>query len=417
MKFAVCVPLAHCDCYGHLSQYASQLAETARGRGITTEIIHAKSPDFAARLFANLADEDCVVHFHTFLYDLRLEASLAGKMSMHALDNARSTTFATVSDHPFTDFMQDMVRRAHPATTFIVIERAFAEEMRALNPALKPENFEYQSFGPPLNFDATKVKPFRARDFDLVVPLRVIDLAWRNIDQLMSRIEVSWLAAATKATYDIAVADLTRSPFHIFMEELCRVLGKLTFADIRGHKPELADGIMNVLSAVDGIVRQTRRHRVVSTLLRDVGSLKVAMLCDPVPGLQVDENVRFLGARSAPETIPLLADARAVLNCNPSYPTNLHERVTVGMLYGSCVISDVNTYMAQNLTRQQFLPYEPGNNATLRQLFEDHDIEAIGAAAAKRAHDDRGFTWDAHVDELVRIAHSRRAVPALAAAS
>ena len=415
MKFALCVPLAHCDCYGHLSQYSWQLAETARRRGIATEILHAKSPDFAARLFANLADENCIVHFHTFLYDLRLEASLAGKMSVHALDHARAATLATISDHPFTDFMQDMVRRAHPSTTFIVIERAFVDEMRAINPALEQSRFEYQPFGPPLNYDAASATPFRDRAFDLVAPLRVIDLAWRNIKQLLSHIDVSWIATATKATYDIAVADLTRSPFHIFMEELCRVLGELTFADIRTHKPELADGIMNVLSALDGIVRQTRRHRVIRSLLRDVGELKVALLCDPIPGLKVDKSVQFLGARSAPETVPLLANTRAILNCNPSYPSNLHERVAVGMLYGGCVISDVNTYMAQNLTPTEFLPYEPGSSESLKQVFEDHDIEAIGAAAAKRTRGDPAFTWDAHLDELVRIA--TRTAPALAAAS
>jgi hypothetical protein len=417
MKFAVCVPLAHCDCYGHLTQYATQLAETAARRGIETEILRAKSPDFATRLFANLADEDCVVHFHSFLYDLRLETSLVAKMSMHALDHARAVTFATISDHPFTDFMQGMVRGAHPSTTFIVIEKSFVDEMRALNPALKRARFEYQPFGPPQNYDAAHVRAFERRDFDLVVPLRVIDLAGRSLEQLLSRLNIDWLAAATKATYHAALADLTRSPFHIFMDELCRVLGKLTFSDIRSHRPEAADGMMNLLSSIDGIVRQERRHRIVSALLRDIGDLKVAVLCDPVPGLAVDENVRFLGPLKTSETIPLMANARAILNCNPSYPSNLHERVAVGMLYGSCVISDVNTFMAETFTRGEFLPYDLGSGASLAQLFKTHDIEAIGAAASHRTRNDRAFTWDAHFDDLVRIAKATRAAPALAAAS
>jgi hypothetical protein len=417
MKFAVCVPPARCDCYGHLTRYAVQLAEVAGRRGIPVEILHFESPDFWARLFANLADEDCVVHFHAFLYDLRMSASPAGPVTTHVVDQARAVTLATISDHPFSDFMQGMVRHASAKTTYIIIEKTFADEMQAINPVLKSARFDYQPFGPPQNYDRAQAKPYDERSLDLVVPVRVVELETRGIDVLLARLNAKWLISAVAGTYEIALADLTRNPFHIFMEQISTVLGKLDFADIRAFKPEVAESILNVMSVLDGIVRQERRHRVIRALLRDVGDLKVAVLCDPLPGLEIDPNVTFIGQQDTPAAIALMADTRAVLNCNPSYPSNLHERVTVGMMYGSCVISDVNTYMSRTFSRAEFLPYEPGATETLAELFATRDIRAIGAAAAKRVHGDRAFSWDGHFDQLMRVANQARIAPTLAAAS
>lgn len=406
-KVAVCVPPARCDVYGHLTRYACQLAETGAGRGVAVEILRFGAPDFMARLFANLADEEAVVHFHAYLYDLKVWASQALTKQVHVLDNARATVLATVSDHAFSDFMQEMVRGAHPKTNFIVVDRTFPDEMRAMNPALKAARFDYQAGGPPQNYDRTRQIPFAARAFDLVVPVHIVDLTGRNFADLLAKITAPWLRDVVTATYEIGVADISVNPFHTFMEHLRAALGA-TFEEINSHRPDIAGAILNTLSGADGLIRQERRHRMIRALLKSVGSLKVAVMGDRVPGVDADANVAFLGMQKTDEAIGLMANTRAVLNCNPTYPTNLHERVTVGMMYGACVITDINPYLAQTFTRAELLPYIPGSALTVADLFAAHDIAAVAAAGAARVHGDRTFSWDGHFDELVRVVKEAR---------
>lgn len=405
-KIAVCVPPVRCDVYGHLTRYATQLAETGAGRGVPVEILHFDAPDFLARLFTRLQDDEAVVHFHAYLYDLKVTASEALTRKQHVLQNAKATVLATISDHPFTDFMQDMIRGAHPHTTFITLDRSFPDEMRAMNPALAGARFDYQPGGPPQNYDPAQRIPFAARAFDLVVPVHIVDVG-AGLGGLLSKITATWLNEVITATFEITVADISQNPFHTFMEHMRAVLGA-SFEDIRDHRPDVAGAILNALSTVDGLIRQERRHRMVRSLLKSVGKLKVAVLGDHVPALAADDNVQYLGMQQTPEAIALMANARAVLNCNPTYPTNLHERVTVGMMYGACVITDINPYLAQTFTRDEMLPYIPGSALTIADLFATHDVAAIGAAAASRVHGDRAFSWEGHFDELVRVVSEAR---------
>jgi len=406
-KVAVCVPPARCDVYGHLTRYAVQLAETGARRGIPVEILHFGAPDFLSRLFTRLQDDEFVVHFHSYLYDLKVSASQALTDQAHVLDQARATVLATVSDHPFTDFMQEMVRGAHPKTTFIVLDRTFPDELRAVNPRLADARFDYQPGGPPQNYDPARRIPFAAREFDLVVPVHLVDVGG-GLPALLGKISAQWLRDVLTATFEITVADLSQNPFHTFMEHMRAVLGA-PFEDIRDHRPDIAGAILNALGAVDGLIRQERRYRMIRALLRSVGKLKVAVLSNRIPALTADENVRFLGMQQTPATIDLMANARAVLNCNPTYPTNRHERVTVGMMYGACVITDINPYLAQAFSRAELLPYIPGSALTIADLFATHDVAAIGAAAAARVHGDRAFSWDGHFDELIRVVNDARA--------
>ena len=415
MKLVVCVPTASSDCYGHLSRYAEQLSNTGNEHGYDVRILRFGTSEFLQNLLAALADEDTVVHFHCFLYDLQLNFGPGDPRTRHLLDDARATVLATISDHPFSDFMQNMIRNAHPRTNFIVIEKTFPDEMCAINPRLSDARFDFQRFGPPQNFDSTLITAFSERSFDLVIPVRIVDLTGRDIDALCAKIRTPWLSNAIAATYETSIRDISRSTFHVFLEHLSTNLGGASFADIREYKPQAADCILNAMSAVDGLVRQGRRHRMIRSLLRSVGDLKVGVLCDPVPGVKVDENVQFLGQRQTPETIRLMADTRALLNCNPTYPSNLHERVTVGMLYGSCVITDVNPCIDKTFSRDEFLPYGPGYSATIADIFADYDVEAVGAAAAAKVQGDRAYSWEGHFDELQRVIATSRLPPQAAA--
>jgi hypothetical protein len=99
-----------------------------------------------------------------------------------------------------------------------------------------------------------------------------------------------------------------------------------------------------------------------------------------------------------------MADSRAILNCNPSYPSSLHERVVSGMLYNSCVITDINPYLSETFAPSELVAYEPNTPMSLPDIFANCDVETIAAAGAHKIRKDPAFSWDAHIDGLQQAA-------------
>ncbi|MCA0202207.1 MAG: hypothetical protein LCH56_15475 [Proteobacteria bacterium] len=405
MKIAVCVPPPVADAYGHLTCYAEKIAEIGAARGMETEVLRYADDDFFARLFANLMDEDCLVHFHSFLYDLKVHTSPAVKKVRHALEFARARTIATVSDHPFSDFMQEMVRNAHPKTKFIVIDNTFPDEMRFINPALEEAEFVHQPFVAPVSFEDQRYIEFDRRDYDLVLPLLLIDTSKLNLKTLLGGIGDGWFSRSVMATYEIVRSDLSQNPFHVFTHVMKAETGAEP-ADLQSKHPKVIPALLRSLSIVDGYVRHERRTRVVKSLLRDIGDLKVAVLGNPAKGLEIDPKVEFVGIQRAAGTAAIIANSRAILNCSPSYPRNVHERVTVGMLYDACVITDTNPCIAENFSEDDYVPYGPGGTMTIADIFATHDMHAIAKRSGDKARAHPEFSWHGHFDSVLQIAQA-----------
>ncbi|MGE3475330.1 MAG: hypothetical protein AB7H70_05945 [Rhodospirillaceae bacterium] len=405
MKIAVCVPPPVADAYGHLTRYAEKIAEIGAERGMDAEVLHYADDNFFARLFANLMDEDCLVHFHSFLYDLKIHTSPAVRKVRHALEFARARTIATVSDHPFSDFMQEMVSNAHPKTKFIVIDDTFPDEMRFINPALAEAEFFHQPFVAPVSFEDHRYIDFDRRDYDLVLPLLLIDTGRLNLKTLLGGIGDGWFSRSLMATYETVRNDLSQNPFHVFSHIMQGETGA-GLAELQSKQPKTVPVLLRSLSIVDGYVRHERRMNIVNALLRDVGDLKVAVLGKRMAGLAIDAKVEFLGAQRAPETAALMANSRAVLNCSPSYPSNVHERVTVGMLYDSCVITDTNPCIAEHFSEEDYVPYAPGAAMTIAELFSAHDMRAIAMRSGNKARANPEFSWHGHFDSVLQIART-----------
>jgi len=405
MRIAVCVPPRACDAYGHLTLYAERLAEVGAESGVPVEVLRYNDDDFLARLFINLMDENCVVHFNSFLYDLKVHSTPAVKKVRHALDNCRARTIATIADHPFADFMHEMVRNAHPTTRFIVIDDSFPDEMRFINPALSEAEFIHLPFQAPVSFDDSRRIAFEDRDYDLVLPLFIVDISRLSLKSLMGDMGDGWYPRSVLSTYEQARADLSRNPFHIFAECMRAECGA-TLADLQRLQPAATAPILSMLSKLDGYVRQERRNRAIGSLLRDVGDLKVAVMGDRIAGMSVDENVHFLGIQRAPETAALMANSRTVLNCSPSYPTNVPERVTVGMLYEICVITDTNPCIEENFACDEYVAYGPESILTIRDIINTHDTKAIAHHAGRNARLNPKLSWQGHFDSFVAIANA-----------
>jgi len=412
MKIAVCVAPPPADCYGHLRRYAAQLTQAAGRRGVAVETLSYGAADFYPRLFANLADENCIVHFYGYLYDLRMQTSVAGDAVIHALDASRAAAVATIGDHPFSPFMHRLVRHAHPRTRFIVLDKTFRDEMLVLNPALGGATYHYQPITPPVNFDPTRVKPFAARTYDLVVPMHLTDMAGHGINFILSHISTDWFRRAITGMYETALRDTDRNPMHIFVECLCAELGEVSLAQIGENNIDHLNQMLIAIGSVDGLVRQERRQRTISNLLRQVGNLKVAITSKAVPAMAVDDRVRFVGMQNIEGTVALLSDTRAVLNCSPTYPTNVHERVSSGMMYGSCVITDTNPYIRNAFAPHEYVTYGPQSSMTIADLYGERRVAEVADAGARRVRADAAYGWDAHIDGLLRAAAAQVGIAA-----
>jgi hypothetical protein len=276
--------------------------------------------------------------------------------------------------------------------------------MQALNPALKDSVYDYQPVAPPSNYNSDLATCFGERTLDLLIPMWIADMKGRDISGILAGIEQKWFADIVAAVYEMAVDDMFNSPFHIFADYIRDKFGGASLDDLRAHNPSSVDAILKALGMIDAVVRQKRRYKMISTLLRSVGDLNVAITCDRYASLDVDEKVSFLGTRPIDEVVQLMARSRAIFNANPSYPSSLHERVVSGMLYESCVITDVNKYIKETFGPEQFVAYSPAANDTIADIFEAYDVESIAAAGAQRMHGDLAYSWDAHIDGLTRLA-------------
>jgi hypothetical protein len=120
----------------------------------------------------------------------------------------------------------------------------------------------------------------------------------------------------------------------------------------------------------------------------------------------VHPNVRFVGHQTTRQTAHLMANSRAVLNCQPTYPRNIHERISVGMLCGSCVITDRTPFIAACFTDNELLAYEPQTQVSLVDLYSSRDVRAIAAAGAAKVRATPHYGWDAHFDGLLQAARA-----------
>lgn len=401
MKIAVCIATGNIDIHGYLERYAAGFAQAGAARGIEVEIIRYPHADFYSRLFANLATPDCIVHFYGYVFDL--PPVKADGLTVNPFDVCSATVVTSIGDHPFSSFMHRTVLNAHPRMRFAVMDNGFKDEMLSMNPILEGAYYDHQPVPPPTNFNENDVRPFDDREFDLVVPMYICDMAGHDMQFVLSKLRQDWFAKIIAETYETSRATPNKSPCEIFTEVFQSTMG-LSLGEVSLRNPAIVPQILNAVTAVDSIIRQERRRDMAARLLRSVDGLKVAMTCDPFPDLTVDDNVQFLGRRSADDVSALMANSRAILNCNPSYPSSLHERIVSGMMSGSCVITDLNAEVSRRFADDDLIAYAPELDQSLEDIFASRDVAAIAHTGKCKVSEDRSYSWNGHIDRLVRAA-------------
>ncbi|MGE4064123.1 MAG: hypothetical protein AB7E79_12215 [Rhodospirillaceae bacterium] len=402
-RLLVCTPGFPADVYGHLHKQAQMAAQTARAMGLEAEVADATDSGFLPALFRALDDPECVISFNYFQYDLRVLASVGVTKSTHALEGSKARAVAAIGDHPFASFMSDQLAHAHPSTRFITIEKGFRDEAVFVNPSLAPAKMFHVPFMPPVSFDEGHRLPYEQRPIDLIAPIFITPVEPDVIPSLLRRCGESWLRRAVEATLDALLQDVAQTPFEL-LNEFTRAETGADLHQIIQVQPAAYRAFLRVLEGVDGIARQRRRELMLKNLLRSVGKLKVCVFGAKPPQIDVDERVQFIGVQHIDRTTALCGRAKAILNCSPSYPTNIHERISVGMLYGSCVLTDVNPLLRATFHDGTYVPIEPSSSPPLVEIFDDQDVETVAAEGAAAIEDDPRFTWERHVQNVLDVA-------------
>jgi len=402
-RLLVCTPGQPADAYGHLSKLAHTSVQTARSMGIQANVLDAAADGFLRDFFTALDDPDCVINFNYFQYDLRVLASVGRSKVTHALERSRARTVATIADHPFSGFMREQLANAHPSTRFILIESGFRDEALFVNGALETASMVHIPFVPPVNFDPQQRRPYNARSIDLVVPLFITPMPAQSVKNLLDRCTDRWLRRAVEATYEAVVRGVPKTPFQLLDAFAMGETG-MTLPQMKKAQPAALQAFLTALEELDAMARQQRRQQALNNLLKSVGDLKVCVLGKKTPQLSVDESVQFVGIQQVNEAMALCGQSRALLNCNPSYPTNIHERISVGMLYGACVITDVNPCIESTFKKDAYVPIDPASSAPLAEIFKTNDIEGIAAAGLSAISADPRFSWETHVRNILECA-------------
>ena len=169
--------------------------------------------------------------------------------------------------------------------------------------------------------------------------------------------------------------------------------------------------MIRLFQDMDGILRSRARAEVIRTLAN--ADVKVHIYGEGWQFLDCKQENLILHDRIPfDETIPLIADAKIVLNVMPWFKSGVHDRVYSAMLNESVCLTDGSEFIARTLTDgQEALIYSleqlqelPGKvRRYLRQPEELRKIAAGGYAYAKETQ-----TWKHRAVQLAEIMEGNR---------
>lgn len=162
---------------------------------------------------------------------------------------------------------------------------------------------------------------------------------------------------------------------------------------------------------MDGMLRSWVRARVVKTLADS--DVKVHVYGEGWQCLDCKkENLVIHGRIPFDETIPLMADARIVLNVMPWFKSGVHDRVYSAMLNGSVCLTDSSRYMDRTLKDEEnVLFYSPDNLEELPDkvkwyLDRPELLREIAENGYRYAKDTQ--TWQQRAKRLIELIEGKQ---------
>ncbi|EFI32834.1 glycosyl transferase family 2 [Desulfonatronospira thiodismutans ASO3-1] len=327
----------------HGMHYNSSLKRVhkTKSAGIDAEAVALESPDFLRAITDCSNHEGYVLFAGRNGYDLTINSR---KLNKNVFDHLNVNVIATLADHPYSSFMWRLLDNAAENTVFFT-RPSLDRELRAIYPQLTRTDV-YESLGGPHNQNidqALAQRPLSKRHIDLLIPLGLhkffkkpsLKQQLHQLGQEAQKIGESLFEAARKDYHTTVFENFQNIIKHEFGEE-----------HVFSHPKTKQDWIwLNVLSVVDWTVRMDRRVRLLNSLHRLPSSTRINITASPkvadfFPRLKNKKNIHWIGEVSTKKLEDLYSESKMVLNCNPTYPDFVNERVRNAMAWGCCVISD-----------------------------------------------------------------------------
>lgn len=182
--------------------------------------------------------------------------------------------------------------------------------------------------------------------------------------------------------------------------------------DIILDKQELFDGIVK-MRFLDSYATSFFREQAVRLLVES--GIDVTAYGTGWNACEWSENphLHYEGKVLAPEILPLMCDAKIVLNTMTWYKAGAHDRIFNGMLAGACVVTDDSAYLRQQFENEQklvrFRLEEIGHLPELIWKLLDHpdEMQQIADAGYQAARE--GHTWKSRMQEIFSVLEGQNA--------
>lgn len=384
------------------------LGQAIAARGVDHFLLDGNQPDFQRDLLRHLVDPRCAVYLGHRYFDLGLVHSDAqGYRRRNLFEALDRPVFATIQDHPFSEFMWARIEAASRTTHFALPSAEFGDEARFINPALTQfHSISAAMTEPPPA--AAEIRPLAERSIDIFMSC-VFFTTKPGLEDLARHYAAakSPMKRVIDEVYETGIAERDRPLLGLFLDAYRRHFGEALTVACPMTREDRA--VMQVLSCIDIRIRFDRRIAVLRQLAQLDPALRIVVTLSPSDGeglafLGGRDNIRLAGRIDAARARELFLDTRFAINVSPTYVSFVTERVCNAMALGCCVISDRNSHIASTFAGgEEILFTGDGGLGGLSAFFGERLEEAQAIATRGRAKALERFAVTRQADDLLAI--------------
>ena len=368
------------------------LDSALESRGLEHVILDGMADSFPHELIGLASDPANAIYLGHRFYDMHLTYSDIGRsVRRNLFEVLDRPVFATILDHPFSDFMWSRIAAASRTTHFLLPSPEFRAEARFINPQLEHFHSVSSALTEP-EVASQELRPLSERPIDLFMPCAFIKGAtdlWEIRKDYAD--QHSPMAGVIDEVYETGLHERDRPLITLFLDAFERHYRRPLILEFPLRPRDFS--MLDVLSNIDTRIRFERRMSTLRALAKLDPSLRIVVTGDPalrdtVPELMDRPNIELTARVESDLARKILLHAKFAINVLPTYVSMVTERVTNAMALGCCVISDRNRHLAATFAEDREILFMAGcDPAGLQRYFREDlgEAQAIAGRAQRKA--------------------------------
>lgn len=392
-RLLICEPSRGRGNFGVLNQHTHMLRQAAQEQGLEVQVVGDEAGALISALKEAADRKDTAVYAGAFFYDMEIKGHQT--VNGNIFDALGLPVIGYLGDHPYSLFMWDRVERCARGTVMVSSSQSLVQEFNILKGGKWPALAALPPH-PALVQPRAPLASWQERDIDLLIPWGLHKIMTNGAAlSAQARKQLERSSATPKRDADIlrrlsslVDQDPNKNLLECFLETYRNVTGQ-------AFMPETPWSEENrrwfaLLSSLDQEIRLKRRSEMLDQLgdLPDDWRIVVTAPKEVRQfsgGLAGKRNVTWCGVVSVEQLNGLYARSRRVLNCNPSFTDQVHERVRNAMAWGCLVVSDANHALEKHFQGASGLRLvERSGNGVVDTLLRDLNRQEEEAAEAAR---------------------------------